>query len=252
MCHERLTAPISGGAGIDEEEITFSGKGEAIPAFFARPEGVKAPAVLIIHDVWGAPDFYHDLARRFAVEGFATLLPDFFVREGPPANPSREAVMARRARHSQVTAVADIAAAIRWLQNNKNTTGKVGTVGFCMGGTLAMLAAGRDPLPDATVVFYGFPAPQATEKAPLLPINEVERVRSPILGFWGEEDKGVGMDNVKRYDEALKRAGAFHEFTIFPIVGHGFLTFKPDAPAFEASQEAFQKTVAFLRDKLAP
>jgi carboxymethylenebutenolidase len=88
--------------------------------------------------------------------------------------------------------------------------------------------------------------------APLAPINEVEQVRSPMLGFWGEEDKGVGMDNVKRYDEALNQTGAFHEFTIFPNIGHGFLTFKPDAPAFEASQEAFQKATAFLRDTLAP
>jgi carboxymethylenebutenolidase len=252
MCHEHLTAPISGGAGVVEEDVTFSGKGQAIPAFFARPEGVKAPAVLIIHDVYGANEFYHDLARRFAAEGFATLLPDFFVREGPPANPSREAVMARRARHSQTTALEDIGAAIRWLQDNTNTTGKVGIVGFCMGGTLAMLAAGREPLPDVTVVFYGFPASQTTELAPLAPMNEVEQVRSPMLGFWGDEDKGVGMDNVKHYEEALDRTGAFHDFTIFPNVGHGFLTFKPDAPAFEASQEAFQKAVAFLRDKLAP
>jgi carboxymethylenebutenolidase len=252
MCHERLTAPISGGAGIEEEDVTFSGKGQDVPAFFARPEGVKAPAVLIIHDVWGANDFYHDLARRLAVEGFATLLPDFFVREGPPANPSREAVMARRARNNQLTAMDDIGAAILWLQNTTSTTGKVGTVGFCMGGTLAMLAAGRDPLPDATVVFYGFPAPQTTQMAPLAPMNEVEEVRSPMLGFWGEEDKGVGMDNLQRYDEALSRTGAIHDFTVFPNIGHGFLTFKPDAPAFEPSQEAFQKAVAFLRDKLAP
>jgi carboxymethylenebutenolidase len=73
-----------------------------------------------------------------------------------------------------------------------------------------------------------------------------------MLGFWGEEDKGVGMDKVKRYDEALSQRGAFHDFTIYPGVGHGFLTFNPEAPAYEVSQRAFQRTVAFLRDKLRP
>src|SRR4051794_32036654 len=89
MCHEHLTAPIRGGAGITEDQIEVPGADRTIPAYFARPEDGTAPGVLVIHDVWGANPFYHDVARRLAGGGFAALLPDFFVREGPLESQTR-------------------------------------------------------------------------------------------------------------------------------------------------------------------
>jgi carboxymethylenebutenolidase len=251
MCHDVLITPVSGGAGIVEDRVEMPGVGRDIPAFFARPDAGPSPAVLLIHDIYGANDFYHDLARRLALAGFATLLPDLFVREGPLAEQTREAASERRARHSQVMAVADVAKGIDWLKAHDATTGKVGVVGFCMGGTLAFLAASRDPLADATVAYYGFPNSQKTELAPMAPLDEAERVRSPLLGLWGDQDAGVGMDNVAAYDAALTRAGVPHEFVIYPGLGHGFLTTPPDAPGYEDAQDSFRRTVAFFEDKLA-
>src|SRR5687768_9096357 len=97
MCHQTCPAPVTGGAGVVEDRVEVPGADRAIPAFFVRPEGDPAPSVLIVHDIWGANDFYHDLARRLAGEGFAALLPDFFVRQGPPAEETRDAVRARGA-----------------------------------------------------------------------------------------------------------------------------------------------------------
>ncbi|MEA2513444.1 MAG: carboxymethylenebutenolidase [Thermomicrobiales bacterium] len=252
MCHEHLTAPIRGGAGIVEERVEVPGADRAIPAYLARPEEGSAPGVLIIHDVWGANPFYHDVARRLAGEGFAVLLPDFFVREGALEEQTRDAAMARRARHDQTKAVADVAGALGWLREHPAATGKVGTLGFCMGGTLVFLAAAREPLPDASVAFYGFPVPKTTELAPLVPLDEAERVRSPLLALWGDQDQGVGMENVERYRDALMRAGAQHEFVVYPGPGHGFLTFDPTAPSFVEAQDAWGRTVAFLRTTLTP
>ncbi len=252
MCHQMLTAPIGGGAGIVEEQVEVPGADRAIPAYVARPEAGTAPGVLIIHDVWGANPFYHDLARRLAGEGFVALLPDFFVREGALEEQTREAVMARRARHDQVKAVADVAGAIGWLRDHPATSGKVGTVGFCMGGTLAFLAAAREPLPDASVAFYGFPVPNATALAPLVPLDEADRMRSPLLALWGDQDHGVGMDNVERYRAALEQAGAPFEFVVYPGLGHGFLTFDGSAPHFADAQDGWGRAVAFLRTTLSP
>jgi len=252
MCHETLSAPIRGGSGIVEEQVGVPGADRAIPAFFARPESGTAPGVLIIHDVWGANPFYHDLARRLAGEGFAALLPDFFVREGELESQTRDAAMARRARHDQTKAVADVAGAIDWLRAHQATTGNVGTVGFCMGGTLAFLAAAREPLPDASVAFYGFPAPNATALAPLVPLDEAERVQSPLLALWGDQDHGVGMDNVERYRAALEPAGARFEFVVYPGLGHAFLTFDQSATQFDDAQDAWRRAVAFLRTTLTP
>jgi carboxymethylenebutenolidase len=71
-----------------------------------------------------------------------------------------------------------------------------------------------------------------------------------MLAFWGDQDSGVGMDNVAAYDNALTQAGKDHEFIIYPGIGHGFLTFDPDHPAYGHSQDAWQRALAFLDEKL--
>ncbi|CAN5647336.1 hypothetical protein BH23CHL5_BH23CHL5_25340 [soil metagenome] len=162
MCRSESPMPASGGAGIVEvEPVVRSGETD-IPVFAAKPESGTAPAVIIIHDIFGANDFYHDLARRLASEGFLALLPDLFVRQGPLPEPSREAAMARGGRLDQIQALADIGEVIRFAAKLESSTGKAGVVGFCMGGTVALLAAARGPLPDAAVAYYGFPAGRLT------------------------------------------------------------------------------------------
>lgn len=251
MCHQTCPAPIRGGAGITEQTLDIPGADRTIPAFLAQPDGNDpTPAVLIIHDIWGANDFYHDLARRLAGEGFTALLPDFFVREGPLCEQTREQASARRARNDQVRALADIAAAIQWLSDHDATTGTVGTIGFCWGGTLSMLAAAREPLPGAAVAFYGFPASDPTDLAPLQPLAEANQLRSPLLGLWGDQDHGVGMDKVEAYRAALAGADRPFEFKVYPGPGHAFLTFDPTANHYAEAQDAWSRTLTFLTEEL--
>lgn len=250
MCHEDCPAPVRGGSGIVEEGVEIPGEGRGLPGFLVRPDGGPAPAVVILHDIWGANDFYHDLARRLAAEGFAALLPDLFVRQGSLPEQTREAAFARRARLDQTVALADIAGAIRWMRDHPATTGKVGTIGFCLGGTYVMLAAARDPLPDAGVAFYGFPVIEKTPLTRAVPLDEARAgvVASPLLLLWGDQDHGVGMENVAAYRTALETAGARHEAVVYPGLPHGFLTFDPAAPA--ATREAWARALAFLRAEL--
>jgi carboxymethylenebutenolidase len=107
-------------------------------------------------------------------------------------------------------------------------------------------------MPDASVAFYGFPSPNTTVLAPLVPLDEADRVRSPLLALWGDQDHGVGMDNVERYRAALEHAGARFELVVYPGLGHGFLTFDPSAPQFDDAQDAWRRAVAFLRTTLTP
>ncbi|MDQ3045550.1 MAG: dienelactone hydrolase family protein [Chloroflexota bacterium] len=252
MCHELCPHPVRGGSGIQEENVETPGDGAAIPGFFVRPEGEPAPAVLIIHDVWGANPFYQDVARRLAAEGFAALLPDLFVRQDPLPEQTRPAVMARKATLDETKTVIDITSALTWLRDHPATTRALGTVGFCMGGTLVMLAAAREPLPAASVAFYGFPVRQTGTLAPINPLTEAEQgaVRSPLLGLWGDQDQGVGMENVAAYDTQLTRQGAEHEFVIYPGLPHGFLTFDPSAPHYESAQDAWRLALSWLRARL--
>lgn len=258
MCHETCPHPISGGAPIDEQDVTvehvagFDDRRLSVPAFLVTPERTPAPGVLILHDINGPNDFYRDLARRLAAAGYVALLPDLFHRMEPLAEPTREATRARGAQLDQAQTLGDIHASLIWLGEHEATTGQVGTVGFCMGGTLVMLAAARDPLPAASVAFYGFPVRERTPVATKRPIDddEVAGVESPLLLLWGDQDSGVGMDNVAAYQEALARYSKTAETVIYPGLGHGFLTFDPNSPAFDGSQDAWERTLAFFRAHL--
>ncbi len=252
MCHPEAGEPFRG-ATIPEQELELPvAEGTIRTTLYRGPAphgGGAAPGVVIIHDVYGHSDFYRDMGRRLAAAGFTTLLPDLFHRQGPIPGRDREAAMARRARFDERIALTDLAAALRHLREEEGAA-RVGAIGFCMGGTLAMLLAAREPL-DAGVVFYGFPAARNRgELAPFQVLDEADRIAAPLLGFWGDQDAGVGMDNVRRLDEELTRHGKPHEFTIYPGLPHGFLTFDEGAPFGQESRDAWTRTLAFFADRL--
>jgi carboxymethylenebutenolidase len=246
MCHFDRPFPVSGGSGTSLEEIELPGEGVALPAYLARAASDAAPAVLIIHDVNGPNPFYKDLALRLAGEGFTALLPNYFVRQGPPEASTREAVMARAALLDEPTTLKDIEHTLRWMEPELGN--RRGIVGFCMGGTLALLAAGRDPLPDAVVAYYGFP--KGRQGWSHRPMDEVDRLAAPVLAFWGDQDHGVGMDNVASYRQAVDQADKPVETVIYPGLPHGFLTFDPDSPNFSGAQDSWTRMLAFFREHL--
>jgi len=252
MCHDNRPRPISGGEAIDEQTVEIPLSPGTLPAIITLPEGQPAPAVLLIHDINGVNDFYRDVARRLALAGYIVALPDFFFRQGPLADDSHETRTARMQAMEQSTTLMDIESALIWLRRHERSTGQVGSIGFCMGGTLVMLAASRDPAPAATVAYYGFPQRERTPMAPLLPSDEDEaaNLQSPLLAFWGTEDSGVGMDNVDRYEAQLERYGKDVEFVRYPGIGHGFLTFDPNAPSSSQSEDSWDRVLRFLDERL--
>lgn len=255
MCHDHCPHAVRGGAPLQEHSVEVPLESGSIPTFVALPETIAsdggAPAILLIHDINGPNDFYRDIARRLAAAGYLTALPDFFFRLGPTPG-TRELIRARAAQMSQTDTLADIRSALHWLRDHEASSGKVGTMGFCLGGTLAMLAASRHPLPDASVIFYGFPYRERTPMAPIMAGDDAEAagVESPLLGFWGDGDTGVGMDNVRKYDALLTRYQKEHEFVIYPDVGHGFVTFDANAAAYDTTQQAWAKALSFLDERL--
>jgi carboxymethylenebutenolidase len=252
MCHDSCPHPISGGEHLHEDHITLPVGDEQLPVFTVMPERSPAPAVMIIHDIHGPNTFYQDLARRLAAAGFTAALPDFFFRQDPVPAGDSTAARERGSKVVQAKTFEDIAAVLTFLTTHPNGTGRIGTIGMCWGGSMVMLAASRQPVPHASVPFYGFPVRQRTENNPVLALDDdqVSSVATPMLAFWGDQDSGVGMDNVAAYDEKLTRHGKPHEFVIYPGIGHGFLTFDPDSPAYEHSREAWTRTLAFLEEHL--
>jgi len=251
MCHEDNEGDARTAVDTTSGEITWllDVNDVEMPVFQASPDGTSVGNVVILHDIHGANDFYHDLARRFSRVGYTAYLPDLFVREGPLSEPTRAAARERGGRVSFPGALDDVARLIDGIQTRSSLG--IGTIGFCMGGTLVMLLASREQRVSAGVIYYGFPAnPNRSELRSHEPIEEAAQVETPLLGFWGDQDKGVGMDNVERYQSALEQASKPLDFTIYPGLPHGFLTFDADSPNYDGSQDAWGNTLAFYREYL--
>ena len=249
MCHQ--SEDVAGYSVPAEQQMEFAGSGQPIPVYTygydPRAEKPKS-AVIILHDIFGASKFYRNMGQRLADAGFAVILPDLFVREGPLGKNTREAAFARSSQHSFPVALEDIHAIVDTLSAEGHN---VGVIGFCMGGTLALLAASRIPQIKASVVYYGFPVNvRSSANRPYSPIEEVNQLHAPLVGFFGEEDTGVGPDNVRKYEEEAKQAGKTLNFTIYPGVGHGFLTFESQGPAAKPSQESWARAIQFFKEQL--
>lgn len=249
MCHESITWPISGGAPA-AAQLEYIERGDTkLPVYVATPNGDSTrPAVVLVHDIYGAGEFYRDMAGRLAEEGYLAALPELFVRQGELANAGPGARFARMEALDRDLALEDILATIRHLRGEKGVTGPVGLIGFCMGGTFAMLSAGVVGGPDAAVSFYGFPA--ARSGWPKAPIDDVDSLRVPLLLIVGDQDTGVGMDNMEAYEAKLDAANKDYESITYTGVGHGFMTFDPDAENYPQASDAWTAALQFLDQQL--
>jgi carboxymethylenebutenolidase len=214
--------------------------GETLMGYLARAEdGAPAPGVIVIQEWWGVDDHIKDVTNRFAQAGFVALAPDLYhgvVTTEP--DEARKMVMAL----DMDAAVREIQQAISHLLDQAYVAGdKVGVVGFCMGGGLALRTGLADDRLGAAVAFYG--SPLTPEEAPGL--------KAPLLGLYGEADTGIPVDAVQAMDESLTAAGIEHSITIYPGAAHAF--FNDTRPSYhaEAATDGWQKTLTWFRDHLA-
>lgn len=250
MCHDRVTWPIRGGSQVEPFLTHIDRGGDRLPIYRADPPtNEPAAGIVLVHDIHGPNAFYQDMTARLAEQGYLVALPDLFAWLEPLANDTREAKLARADALDFDRCLEDMLATIRWLRDDPRAAGLVGVIGFCMGGTLAMLAAGFIGGPDAAVSFYGFPAGRASW--PKRPIDEAASVQAPLLLIVGDQDHGVGMDNMARYEEALDAANKDYESITYQGVGHAFMTFDPEAETYPQAADAWAATLQFLDEHLA-
>ncbi len=229
---------------VASETVQFSSDHVTIPAFLASPAEVRGrlPAVVVIHEWWGLNDHIKDIARRFAAEGCAALVPDLYARQGSrvTADPN-EAAKLMEALSSQA-ALRDLNAAVQHLRGQPAVDPlRLGVVGFCMGGTLALTLATHNSDIKAAVPFYG--------KVP--PIETLDYLLCPILYHYGEQDAWVTKQEVERLKEGLQKYGKPGEVVTYPNCQHAFFnnTRLEVYRELEAAQ-AWRRTLQFLADHL--
>jgi carboxymethylenebutenolidase len=245
MCHESWTGGDDPFAGSTAIKIPVEG-GEHLPGWTFAPHGPARGAVLLVPDIYGPSPFYAELTRRLAGAGFAATLVDYFFREGPLVEVTREAAFARRSRFDERRALRDLHAAIDLVGAGRT---RVGVVGFCLAGQFALdLAAEREDL--ATVGFYAFPegvGGEVRNPAPL-PIDLVDRIRGPVLAMWGSADY-IPPTVIDRFGKAMDAAGADYRSRIYDGAGHGFLQgLVEDRADSDIARDAWETALRFLSD----
>ena len=214
-----------------------------IPAYLSRAKNKNAPAILVIHEVFGLNDHIKSIADRFSREGFNALAPNLFVRTSVPPPKDATDMQALRAAVSSIpneVAIKDIQAGLDYLKTVKGVRRRFGSVGFCMGGGFSYQIATHTKDLAGAVIFYG-----------RTPLELVPQVSCPLLGNFGGLDTGIKPDDVKAFDEALKKAGKSADLKIYPNAGHGFFNdTRPQAYNAEAAADAWQRTLNFFRARL--
>jgi len=221
--------------------IDFPSNAQHTPGYLAMPDdAAKHPAVVVIQEWWGLVPHIKEVAERFAREGFVALAPDLY--HGQAASEPDEARKLAMGL-DRVRAVAEIAAAAKYVKSlDAVAPKKIGAVGWCMGGGLALSTAAETSELAAAIAFYGRP----------LDKGDVAKLRVPVLGLYGELDQGIPVAAVREFEEELKKGGVEHEIHVYPGAQHAFFNdTRPQIYKADAAQDAWEKTLAWFRKYLA-
>jgi carboxymethylenebutenolidase len=217
--------------------VEFPTNGTTTAGYLATPSG-RGPGILVIQEWWGLVSHIKDVCDRFAAEGFAALAPDMY--HGKTADEPDGAGKLFMAL-SIAQAEKDLRGAAKYLSGHSSTP-RLGAVGFCMGGQLALFAATLNPSVGATVNFYGI-HPNVKP--------DYTRLSGPVLGLFAEKDSFVTPQVAREVDAAIKSAGKQSEIHIYPGVDHAFFNDeRPDAYSKPAADDAWRRTLAFFRQHL--
>jgi carboxymethylenebutenolidase len=220
--------------------IEFRSNGGETGGYLSLPDGGRGPGVVVIQEWWGLVPHIRDVADRFAAEGFVALAPDLY--HGEVARSPDEAGKLMMALNIE-QAEKDLRGAVEYLLGHEATEGdSVGTVGFCMGGVLALYAASKNERVGACVVFYGI-HPKVEP--------DFEALRAPVLGLYAERDKSVPPEAVRALEEKLRGHGKAVETHIYPGTEHAFFNnTRPEVYDADAAADAWRRTIEFFREHL--
>ena len=222
------------------ENIKYAGETGEVRAYFARPKGdAKLPGVVVIHENRGLNAHIEDVTRRIALEGFLALAPDALSPLGGTPEDSEKAP-ALLGQLDKEKNTKNFVAAVKYLKTYPLSTGKVGVVGFCWGGAMANQVAVHSPDLVAAVPYYGAaPAPE-----------DVPKIKASLLLHFAGIDERINA-GIPAFEAALKAASVNYKIYIYEGAQHAFNNdMAPARYNKDAAQLAWQRTIAFLKEKL--
>ena len=218
--------------------VQFPTNGGTTSGYLATPAAGTGPGVLVIQEWWGLVQHIKNVCDRFAAEGFIALAPDMYHGQtaSEPDGAGKLFMALNIARAEK-----DLRGAAAYLLSQSSAK-KIGAVGFCMGGQLALYAATLNPSVGACVNFYGI-HPNVKP--------DYSKLSGPVLGLFAEKDQFVNPATAKAVDAAIKGAGKQSEIHIYPNVDHAFFNDeRADIYNKAAAGDAWRRTLAFFRQHM--
>ena len=210
--------------------------GHSLDAYAAEAEGTARAGMVIIQEIFGVNDDIRETVDNFAKEGYHAIAPALFDRIETGAVLGFDEADIARGRDLKGgldwdDVINDVNAAIDHVKG----AGKVGIVGFCMGGSVAWFAAARSPV-DAAVCYYGGD----------INANRSEKPQCHVMFHWGAEDAGIPLDGVKEVEADHPDIPSF----IYEGAGHGFSCSRRGSYHEASAGQAMERTLAFARENL--
>lgn len=228
------------------ETTSVTAAGGSFNAYVARPAAAKAPAVVVIQEIFGVNQVMRDLTDAYAAAGYLAICPDLFWRIEPGVDITDKSEAEWKRAFELFNAfdvdqgVKDLGATIAHARGDRTCSGPVGSVGYCLGGLLAFLTATRTDV-DAAVGYYGVGIDQR--------LREADTLVTPLLLHIAEDDQFVPKPAQTRILEALKNRSNAEIFT-YPGRDHAFA--RPGGEHYDAvdAARAESRTLSFFRGHL--
>jgi carboxymethylenebutenolidase len=213
--------------------------------YLCLPPSGKGPGLVVEQEIFGINENVRLVCENYAREGFVTLAPDLFWRLQPGVDLGYSEADWQRAfdfmkRFDIDQGLQDIAATIKHLRGLPECTGKVGAIGYCLGGKLAFLTAARTDA-DCSVSYYGVGLDQN--------LNEKDEIRKPLMLHIAEKDRFVPPDVQAKVKAALSGMPNVEIYS-YPGVDHAFARINGDNYDKQAADLANSRTLAFLKKHL--
>jgi carboxymethylenebutenolidase len=214
----------------------------SVAGYLAQPEG-SGPwsGMIVVQEWWGLDGQTRSVADRLAGSGYLAFAPDLYEGELAALGDSDKAtvLVQKYAPH----APAKLELVYDALKTHPDCSGRVGVVGFCFGGRMALILGLARPL-DAVVTFYGGGMQQIFDR--------MSSFRAPaVLGLFGDKDVSIPAGTIEEFDKLLDTIGVQHEVIVYPDSGHAF--FRDTDPSVykpEAAKDAWGRVTRFLAEHL--
>lgn len=237
---DQLPSAIVGEAGpLMGMDLQYIDGDTLTAGYLAVPAGEGPfPALIIIHEWNGLTDRVRQVADNFAAEGYLTLAADVYEgRTGSNADENR--VLVNEVRENPEKMIANLNAAVSYLKGRDDVTGRVGAMGWCFGGGVALSFGLDGDHHEATAIFYG----QLVDDP-----ERLAHIDHEVYGTFAELDGGIPPEAVGNFEEALRAAGIENDLHVYDEVNHGFWLRVDGAPEVRSGPalDAWQRLKAYL------